>query len=360
LKTSEKETHPSSETLPKEELRNIDHEERTIQIAVPSTAPSPFLLGTVNAGDLMPSAIRPYAQEQLAGITENGQLYILTFLDNRLFTIPFGPIRRFVLQNRNFYIVDQWDRLQVVSFERNTLSLFPSTPSPILCLSPLLVDQIVTGHEDGTIRIWDFKNGEIKVFEGSNPVKHLMTDYFGRIYALDSNGRLTIRQDQQPRLIRHHQTFSHVSSWGLYSADKIFILSNTGGNGQTKKQDGRSENLLSILDTTKGTATIHSLPLAAQGRQTHVLRDGRILLTVQKEKNYHPVDPENGLAVLSPEGEKAGLEILDSGSFSFNDFVPLGPRIYACGPFLDGKQGFSIWASESFTLLQRGRTFLFD
>ncbi|MCJ7680419.1 MAG: hypothetical protein MUP70_06830, partial [Candidatus Aminicenantes bacterium] len=360
LKTSEKETYPIPETLPKGDILNIDHGEQTIQVDVPSSAPSPFLLGTVDAGDLKPCAIRLYAQEQLAGITEDGQLYVLTFLDNRLFTIPFGPLRTFVLQNRNFYIVDRRGQLHAVSFERNTHTVFPATSSPILCLSPLLVDQVVTGHEDGSIRIWDFINDECRVFEGTNPIMNLMTDYFGRIYALDSNGRLTIRQSRPPHLIQIDQPFSGVSSWGLYSADKIILLSGSRQQGKAPEAEGGRKSVLSIFDREKGTVTTHSLPFHAQEGRTHVLRDGRILLAVRKGEKHHPADPENGLALLSPEGDKFRIESLDSGSFGFFDFVPLGPRIFTCGPYPDGKLGFSIWAAESYTLHQRGRTSLFD
>ena len=61
-----------------------------------------------------------------------------------------------------------------ISFERGEKTRFDSGYPPIACLDSLPMHSIVTGHVDGSIRIWDFQQKQLQKIEAhKKPLKAL-------------------------------------------------------------------------------------------------------------------------------------------------------------------------------------------
>ncbi len=72
-------------TRPLFPLQAYSEEKRFKPILNERVEDNPNLLQTIPVDDLRPHQIRFYAQDQIAGIGEKGKVFILTFLDNRIF-----------------------------------------------------------------------------------------------------------------------------------------------------------------------------------------------------------------------------------------------------------------------------------
>jgi hypothetical protein len=68
---------------------------------------SPNLLQTIPVDELRPHHIRFYAQDQIDGIGEKAKVFILTFLDNRIFYTSHEDFENLSLLGRNIFLVNQ-------------------------------------------------------------------------------------------------------------------------------------------------------------------------------------------------------------------------------------------------------------
>ena len=144
----------------------------------------PNLLQTIPAGDIAPKQIKFYAQDQIAGIGEKGCVFVLTFLDSRLFYTFTEENKGICLLGRDIFLINQKGEIVSCSFERNEIIRYGRMDSPVLAIKPLLRDKIITGHADGKVRVWDFLNKNIQTWQGhQQSLISLASDYQGRVYS---------------------------------------------------------------------------------------------------------------------------------------------------------------------------------
>ncbi len=151
----------------------------------------PNLLFSLNVDDLEPSFLRFYAQDQLAGAGRSGKVFILTFIDNRIFYTDIDEVSELRLWGRDLYILNRDGNLVLVSFEQNPLTLFNPLDSPACSLIPIALKRLMTGHQDGIITFWDFSEHEVfAIMAHEHAVSSLTCDYYGSCFSGSNEGTL--------------------------------------------------------------------------------------------------------------------------------------------------------------------------
>lgn len=76
--------------------------------------------------EIRPGCLRFYVQDQVAGQGEAGVVFVLTFLDNRIFQTAVKGIADLALLGRTFYLAVPGRGLLGLSFERNEITEWPA------------------------------------------------------------------------------------------------------------------------------------------------------------------------------------------------------------------------------------------
>jgi len=306
----------------------------------------PNLILTIESDDLKPKQIKFYAQDQIAGIGEEGSVFVLTFIDNRIFHKQLEKFTCMTLLGRDIFLTNQKGELLNVSFERNEIVKTGKINSPVLCITSLPRNKIITGHKDGSIRIWDFINKYLLILEGhSHPILSLAVDYFGRIYS-GSTDKSIKQWDIDKGVVKIIENFegtlTHIRT---YPQEKILAITTAERTGNNTKKNYPTN--IKILDFKKGVSCVIQSPFQKTISEAKVYLDGRIItsLSVSRRKNKQ----EGGnLAILSPGKETCKYKVLDGHSMETKDCLVMGPKIITCGREALKKHTIRLWGTEFF------------
>jgi WD40 repeat protein len=302
--------------------------------------------------------IRFYAQDQIAGIGEKGEAFILTFLDSRIFGTALGHLSGIALLGRDLYVVNDGRELVQISFERNEITPIAKTDSPILKIASLPRQTIVTGHADGSIRVWDTAMQHVLTIAGDGgPVRALAVDYDGRVYSSAQNGGLK-RWDLETKnvMIADAHPLGNVTHIKLYPFGRILAL------GTSREHTANSPSF-NIIDFSK--KEIHSISTDFKGEATaaKVYFDGRIIAGLSSPEEAGEKRSEN-LIIISDIYEDASCarptakpiyKILGGHALATKDCLTMGPKIVSCGSEAPGRHSLRIWGTEFFVRMELGK-----
>ena len=307
----------------------------------------PSLLLTIPLSDLLPEHLRFYAQDQVAGSGRKGSVFVLTFLDNRIFqTTLEDKIAGLSLLGRNIFLTVPGCGFLCLSFERNEIVEFPESGLPPLRIAASPSDRLITAHEDGLIRVWDFLERRILVLDCDiQPVRALTVDPRGLIYA--AAGKSLGQWDLDKKKLR--RTSELEGSTRLirpYPQGQILAVEDGGGQS--------SVSSLKIIDFERESIRIIPTPLASRIRGLTVSSDGRIiagLSSLQARK-----ESQSGTLVIFTPQEEACLAASLSGHGSeTSDCLAMGPKIITSGLEADGSASIRVWGSEFFVRTELGK-----
>ena len=302
----------------------------------------PHLLFSVDLDDLKPLRLRFYAQNQIAGIGGSGKVFILTFIDNRIFFTDIEEITEIKLWGRDLFMLSQAGNLMSISFEKNIFTVFNSMCSPAYSLIPMDHNHILTGHEDGTIIIWNMAEKEIDIIKAhEQAVISLTCDYKGIFFSGSSDGGLK-KWDLEKSAT---QTWSgipgKINRLHSYDQDTILAVSEqVGGSGY--QQDQKLIRFVLIKDTGRKAAGF--LPMFMDKLTgLHIQKDGRIISSFYPQSR---TENPNSLAIFHPEEKKCAYSLLPGHRGKTSDCLVMGPKIISCG--LDSGRKFSLksWGIE--------------
>ncbi len=307
----------------------------------------PNLLKTIPLGLRKPGQIRFYAQNQVAGTAGDGTVFVLAFLDNRVFQTAPGHIGDIALLGRTLYLAVPGRGLLGLSFERNEIVEFHEALGPPVKVASFPPDAIITAHENGLLRIWNFLEKKTTTFASGLPrVSSLAADQTGRIYAGGENGKL--RQWDLER--KEMKTIEHAGNahrlLRLYPHGKILSVEHSG------TQDPFS--VLKIIDFEKNTIMFMPAPSRGTISGVNVFYDGRIIAGFCDPEGKGRT-AERNLVILSPK-EQACISIALTGHpGGTTDCLAMGPKIVSCGLEADGVSAIRIWGSELFVKRELGK-----
>jgi len=308
---------------------------------------NPNLLQTIPVDDLRPHHIRFYAQDQLAGIGEKGKVFILTFLDNRIFHASIEEFKGISLLGRNIFLVNGKGELLSVSFENCQVVKYGNFNSPICSITSLPRNKLITGHKDGFILIWNMENNElIKIKAHSSPVTALAVDCFGNIYSWGSDQRLK-HWNLKKGWVQEVNTKNEIISYlKIYPQGKIMALSEKILiNNKTKKS--RYKQKIKIIDLPDKSSYVFSLPFRVNSASINVYYDGRIISGLSAENKT-----KHNLVVLTPGIKTCKYKFLEGHAQETRDCLCMGPKIISCGKEKENIHTVRIWGTEFYVRTQ--------
>jgi len=330
------------------ELENVQpepliHGERIFRMGLNTDVEKePNLIGIIDANDLKTKQLRFYAQDQIAGLGEEGKIFVLTFLDNRIFYTNGEKSRGITLLGRKIFSVNNTGECVVINFEKNKKLKFTKMDSPALVSSAFSKDAVLTGHKDGSIRIWDFANRSIQVLQGHNqPVLALASDYFGRIYSATKEGALRV-WDIEKSVSNIIKGFGgKISRIKPYLNRKILVVTEEAPN---KWKAAKHHANMTILDLNDLTFLTSPSPINKKLLSVSVNFDGRILATYASANE----EKQSGLAIISPGQKSSEFKILNSHGKETKDCLIMGPKIITCGTETDGRYTIRVWGTDHY------------
>ncbi len=307
-----------SETWKEGKGQSFQSEERNFSPKLNAcTEKNPNLLMTIDASDIKPKKLRFYAQDQIAGIGERGSVFIFTFLDNRIFYTFQEHMKDISLLGRDILLVNEKGECFVLSFEKNEIIRLDGMDSPVCALSAFPKDKVITGHRDGTIRIWALTSKSLqKIKAHSGPVLSLATDHWGRIYSAGRDHILKqwdLERGSVASTVFPNEKITHIKP---YPGEKILSLSES--------------STIHILDFKGRKKTSVFSPFSNRFSGTNIYRDGRII-TIFDLFGKTPSRSENYLALISRAHNDFYFQILDGHTQKTLDCLAMGSRIITCG-----------------------------
>jgi WD40 repeat protein len=300
----------------------------------------PHLIGIIETNDLQPKHIQFYAQDQVAGLGEEGTIFILTFLDNRILHTDIGKSSGITLLGRKIFSINNKGEMIAVDFERKEKITFSKTDSPPLVSTALATDKMVTGHKDGSIRIYDFKEGFVRVLEGHNrPITALASDYFGRIYSACSEPFLKKWDLEKGEVIDIKGFTGNISRLEFFSMRKILVVKERDSRGV--KEGNNLEDVV-ILDLEDLTFQSFTSPVQKKMSSVHVHFDGRIIGTFPSSDK----ETNTTLVLISPGQDSWEFQNLDSHEKETKGCLIMGPKLITCGTELDGSSTVRLWGTD--------------
>lgn len=307
----------------------------------------PNLLLTLPLADVLPEHLRFYAQDQVAGSGRKGSVFVLTFLDNRIFqTTLEAKIAGFTLLGRTIFLTTPGRGFHCLSFERNEVVELLESGSPPLKIAASPPDRLITAHEDGSIRVWDFLERKIFVLARDlEPVRALAADPRGLIYA--AAGKSLRQWDLDKKKFRRTGELEGLTRLVRpYLRDQLLAVEDGGGQP--------SASSLKIIDfERKAIRTIPS-PLASRISGLTVISDGRIIAGLGSFQGRK--ERQSGTLVIFTPGEEACLVTSLGGHGSeTSDCLAMGPKIITSGVEADGSASIRVWGSEFFVRTELGK-----
>jgi len=317
---------------------------------------APNLLQQVDLGSLQAGQIRFYSQDQIAGIGEDGKVFILTFLDNRIFETALGRLSGISLLGRDLYVVNNDRELVQVSFERSETTRLANTDSPILKITSLPRNTLITGHADGSLRVWDVAAREVLTIEGDGgPVRALAVDYSGRIYSAGKDSGLRRWDLEGKKVTRVDAVGKGLSHIKLYPFGKILVLGTS--------QEEAPKTTFAIVDFDKKEALTILADFHRKVTGMNVYFDGRIIAGLSLPMGAAESRGDN-LIIVSNIYEDAPCtvptaspvyKVLGGHAFETKDCLTMGPKIISCGSESPGRPSLCIWGTEFYVRMELGK-----
>ena len=310
----------------------------------------PYLLKTIPLDGIAARQVRFYAQDQVAGLTPNGEAFVLTFLDNRIFHTPIGQIGDFALLGRTFYLAGPDGRLTSLSFERNEAACAAKLAAVPLKVAAFPPDCVVTGDADGRIRVWDFLESRVLSFaSGCRAVTALTVDQSGKIVASGEPGSLR-RWDLKARRLEIIDAPEGVVRFiRPYPHGRILVVGKAGGD--------ENRDALRVLDFEAGEVRTTPMPTGRPATGVNVYFDGRVVVSFG-ESDRAATGVVGTLFVISPGPGGCSYLSLGGHARGTDDCLAMGPKIVTCGGEPGGTSAVRVWGSEFYVRTELGKLFI--
>jgi WD40 repeat protein len=335
------------ETIPKSSHISFVHEERKFKVELNDhLSEQPNLLGTIDTSDIKPVHLCFYAQDQLAGMGKDNDVFVLTFLDSRIFHTKVQDCSKIALCGRDIFMLDSQGGLSRISFEGQEMVRFETIGSPITALAAFDTIKPVTGHEDGSIGIWDLSNKNIVKLKGhQEPVSALVVDYSGRIYSasLDHTFKLWNLMNKTVRTMEYPD--ETVTLLKRYTNGKVLALVEALADESSSKGSGDLYKAIRIMNLKNMSAQLISLNFDHGISNINVDSEGRIVLSFAIPKMKKRQE-EIVLAILSPEKTRCKIDVLEDQIRGTSSSLLMGPKIITCGKDDGDAYSLHLWGNE--------------
>ncbi len=337
----------SSFTLAEAPLRTIEtHFQRQLN---EDPEREPNLLQTLRTPGPGIVRIDYYQPGQLAFGAADGSVGLMTGLGDRLFHTEAGAagIEELAVLGERICVLDDRRRVRLYSLRRGTVAELPESPSPVTCLATDCSDRLVTGHQDGSLRIWETASGRCTRLEGHPAaVRALEVCCGGTLWSGDDSGEFRFWDLAGERAHIRRFASGRISRLCVFREGHLVV-------GLEDPQAEPPACRVALLDGAGRSA--RRFPLAASPRLNalHLYFDGRIVAAVAAGRAT-----EGTLLVLDPRGREARRTVLPGHAGGTTGCLTMGPRILTCGQDDDGGVTVRIWGADTYVQSEREKLLL--
>ena len=293
----------------------------------------PNLIMGIEASDIKPERLRFYAQNQIAGIGDGGSVFIITFLDNRIFYTFQEQMTAICLLGRDILLLNGKAEALIMSFEKKELIRLEGTGSPVCALAAFPKDSVITGHRDGSVYIWALNDRSLqKINAHSGPILSLATDHWGRIYTLGRDHFLKQWDLKQGTVSAAAFPDERILQIAPYPGDKILALSEVAAVHLFDFKDGKKSSVFSPF----------SKPLSGCDSNG----DGRFVTIINETGKNNPGRPVSFPVLFSPSRSGFSFQILDGHTQRTHDCLAMGPKLITCGKESSLEHSIRIWGTD--------------
>ena len=302
---------------------------------------NPNLLQVVKFHDFKIKRIVHYGQGQLACCSYDGEVGILSGLnDHILYTRahesePAG----LALVGNDICSIEANGDFRVVSFDKNTITAIGVSDSPPCSIASDHEHTIVTGHLDGSIRVWDLSTAQVRIIKGhADAVQSVFVDRGGKIYTGSKDKRLRA-WDMLSNRVTTFEAPGSVYSLGRYTDGRIVVGINSCGN------DLSYHAKVLIVDLEAETFShIYSLE-SAKIDALYAYFDGRIIAGISSGGDRNV---ESKVIVMDPRSDSGQYRVLNKHGCVIRDCITMGPRIITCGTESNSENTLRIWGTQNY------------
>jgi WD40 repeat protein len=313
----------------------------------------PHLLQTVTAGDLAVHRIAFYTQGQIAFSGHQGTVGVLVGFNDRVFYArPHrSVVRALAVTGREIYSVGDDGCLKALSFERSTARDLGKADSPTVALAGHRDGRVVTGHVDGSVRIWDAETGQVTLLRiHDGPVCCVVIDRRGRIYSGGTDGKVCAMDAAVSAVRAVSVPESRVVAVAPYVDGRLAVAT-----GRRAAQDGRRGSgggEIFLLDPQTGRSLRLTIPHAGDPTSMSVYFDGRLVIAFESEDQSRS---GSRIAVVDPNPDAAVYTILGGHEVETGDCITMGPRIISCGTERGGAHTLKIWGTAAYVASEHAK-----
>jgi len=316
----------------------------------------PNLLEEIKVGDYNVNHIAFYIQGQIAFCDYDGNVGILTGFNNRIFSTKAHDNKIIGLDiiKRDICTIDSEGKLKIISFYKNTITTLGKNNSPPCSIVSYPDGKIVTGHLNGTIKLWDIQSKLVKIFNKHHrTISALCVDYQGRIISADNDNRLCIwdLENKKVKVISGHE--APITVLGLYPDGRI--VTGTGLSSDPEADNNLNNIQFRIIDFNTGSFKSFDIKRKVCVKSLNIYFDGRIIAGLKA-----PHKSKNNLIIIDPRRGHCIYTVLKGHVSETRNCITMGPRIITCGG--NGKSGSTlrIWGTEVYTKAEVGKLTLME
>jgi|Deesub1362A_J573_1020465.scaffolds.fasta_scaffold00563_7 HEAT repeat protein len=307
----------------------------------------PCLIASLTLDPIQPVRLSYYASGQVAGQGKERGLFVCSFIGNHLFLLPEIEVVDYTLLRRIFYFIDSKGRLFSYSFERNEFTQFDPDLPPVSCLSALPPDILITGHHDGSVRLWETNQKKVKIFNLSeSSITVSFIDYFRRLLVGDAKGTLFMIDGSDDFRCFKQGTEHTFLVAGAYGPGRMLLLSRS--NKYT--QNSTPCYAFSLVKLSREKSLLYFLPERMEPRRFSAIRDGRVLVSGQLPEESKS-DNRPGIFLLDFQGKRLSIQGIFGHERESYDVIAMGPKILTCGEDRDGYH-LKIWGAKEYARIE--------
>jgi WD40 repeat protein len=319
-------------------------ETRFVRILNDDIDTEPSLLQTIEVDTLHSKRLIYYTQGQLACCGYDGSVSILIGAnDHMLYTFPHSDeVTNIALLGEEICSVDRTGCMKCTSFRSRTSTEIARCDSPVCSLASDRKQLLVSGHEDGTVRLWDFEKQKVHILHGHRgPVLAVAVDHGDVVLSGGRDGELRFWSTRNGCVAAYRRTSTSVVALDTYPQGRCTAVIRRN-KVSPRKPEGYSEIML--IDHRDGVAECYAANDFDHIRTVTTLFDGRIIVGMtSRTARVHDT-----IAIVNPHADAREYVSLSGHKKETRDCVLMGPRIISCGSESDTKHTIKIWGTETY------------
>ena len=326
-----------------------------------------------------------YNHGQLAFCGRNGSVGVLTGFNDRVYEtrVHDKSVAGMAVVGGDVCSVDAGGELAITSFKSNTVTPVVRRAAPALVVAPFGESSFVTGHTDGTVRVWDLGTGSARVLRGHRaPVLAVAADRRGRVFSGSEDGQLRVWNLERGRVNVFETHETPVRALDVYVDGRVVIGAGAAGRDSDGRsgggpgtgnveagRGGRGGCRILVFDAESGACDVFDLGDRGALRTLNVYFDGRIIVGLDLGEGESEKSARNGrglgesgregrlgsLVVLDPRPDFLCYNLLSGHEVETRDCVSMGPRIITCGSEKSGERTLTIWGTATYVAKELGK-----